>query len=96
MAKKLTIEQQIAKQIEKLKKEQENLKKLKAQVATEMGKIAMAYFDSSDDLKRFLDTCKRNGYLTQFRDALAKEKLLQSQKTNVVKSDTTKPTDNGM
>ena len=96
MAKKLTIEQQIENQIAKLKKEQENLKKLKAQVATEMGKIAMKYFDNSADLNRFLETCKRNGYLTQFRDVLAKEKQQQSQQTNVAKSDTTKPIDYGM
>lgn len=96
MAKKLTVEEQIAKQVEKVKKEQENLKKLKAQVATEMGKIAMKYFDNSAELNRFLETCKRNGYLKQFQDALAKEKLQQSQQKSVATSDTTKPIDYGI
>ena len=69
MAKKLTVEEQIAKQVEKVKKEQETLQKLKEKNAVAMGKVAMKYFDNADDLKRFLTKVKSNGYLQKFYDA---------------------------
>lgn len=96
MAKKLTVEERIEKQIAKLKKEQETLQKLKEKNAMNMGKIAMKYFDDSTELERFLSTCKRNGYLKQFQDALLREKQQQSQQKTVATNDTTKPIDYGI
>ena len=98
MAKKLTLEEQIAKQVEKVQKEQETLQKLKEKNAIAMGKIAMKYFDSTDDLKQFLKGAKTNGYLQKFFDAIATK---QSQQTahkavKIVAKNDTINTDNNM
>ena len=96
----MTIEEQIAKQVEKVQKEQETLQKLKEKNAVAMGKIAMKYFDNADELKRFLKTVKSNGYLQKYFDAMATKQSQQSAPIkpvqNVAKSDTTKPINYGI
>jgi len=98
MAKKLTVEEQIAKQIEKVRKEQEALQKLKEKNAMNMGKVAMKYFDNADDLKRFLKGAKTNGYIQKYFDNKRKTKLQQSahKAVKIVAKNDTINTDNNM